>query len=65
MDLRDLQLLKTQIKKSGYSRKEIAAELEISYSLLSNYLGGFIQMPSEIKDELDQILNSKTDQKAR
>jgi len=59
MDFKELQTLKVRIINSGIPRKEMAEKLGVSYSLLSNYLGGFLRMPDEIRQELNRILESE------
>ena len=59
MDFKELEILKNKVKKSGIPRKQIAEDLNIGYSLLSNYLGGFIRMPNDVRHELDSIINNQ------
>ena len=57
--MKPLEPLKKAIKKSRFSRREIAERLGISYSSLSGYLGGFVRMPEDIEQELQELLRSE------
>lgn len=51
-----MENLKKRITMSGITRKELAKQIGVKYSLLNQYLNEFLEMPEQVKKNIDKIL---------
>lgn len=48
--------LKSNIRKAGFTQKEIAIQLNVTYSTLSSWLNGFAPLPVQMKMKIHDII---------